>query len=103
MGVMKISLTEELAVLCKKWKISRLSIFGSYANNIQNEFSDIDLLVSFEQNSTWSLLDHVRMKKEFESYFQKEVDLLTESALRRMKNRNRKEDISKNSRVIYAA
>lgn len=98
-----LKINEELFELCKKWRISKLSVFGSYAKSLQNDLSDVDLLLTFEQDTHWSLIDHIRMKKDFQSYFQKEVDLLSESALTRMKNQNRKEDIIKHLKVIYAA
>lgn len=103
MNLDQIKQAEELINLCQKWEISRLSIFGSFAQNTQKASSDVDLLVGFSSNARWSLLDHVRMKREFETFFGRNVDIITESALNRMKNPNRKKDISDQLKVIYAA
>jgi uncharacterized protein len=70
---------EVLAELCDRHDITRLRLFGSLARGEGNEASDVDLLVDFAQRK--SLLDFVRIEREFSEHLGREVDLLTERAL----------------------
>jgi hypothetical protein len=45
-----------LAVLCRRYRIRRLSLFGSRLKGINRPDSDVDLLVEFEPNATPGLL-----------------------------------------------
>ncbi|MFH1160809.1 MAG: nucleotidyltransferase family protein [bacterium] len=74
----------------------RIGIFGSYARNEEREDSDIDILVKFKE--TISLLDLVRIHRELSSALGKEVDLVTEVAL---KNEKLKQYIYKDLQIIY--
>lgn len=100
---MGLELTAELANICAKWQINQLSIFGSFARGQARADSDIDLLVVFAPTAQIGLLDHVRMQRDLESYFGRPVDMITQSALDRMSNSARKEDIVKHLKIIYAA
>jgi uncharacterized protein len=93
----------EMEPLCIKWHIAKLALFGSYLRSDFSSESDVDLIASFSKDAQWSLLDHQRMKKDFEHFFSRKVDLLSESALNRMKNQNRRQEITANMKVIYAA
>ena len=103
MAIQTIELTADLKNLCLKWKISTLAIFGSFSKDLHTINSDVDLLVTFSSEAQISLLDHVRMKRDFEAYFDRKVDIISQSALVRMKNDARKKDITDHLKVIYAA
>lgn len=103
MATQTIELTPDLKHLCLKWNISKLEIFGSFSKDLQTIDSDVDLLVTFSSEAQVSLLDHVRMKRDFETYFDRNVDIISQSALLRMKNDARKKDITDHLKVIYAA
>ena len=60
-----------------------MSLFGSNLKNIYNENSDIDLLVQFEENSCYGLLDIAQIESEFSEIIGKRVDLRTEYELSR--------------------
>lgn len=75
---------KDFEALCKSHKVKYLYAFGSSVTNRFNfEESDIDLLVEIDDNdplergekliSLWDLL---------ESFFQRKVDLLTDSSIR---------------------
>lgn len=49
---------------CKTNKIYKLSLFSSYLINRINEASDIDLLVEFEEDCNYRLLDTARIERE---------------------------------------
>lgn len=92
----KIDVTD----FCRKWKISRLSVFGSILREDFNTDSDVDVLVSFAPEEEWSLTDLTIMQKELTSIFGREVDLVEETGLR---NPFRKKAILESRKVIYAA
>jgi len=75
--------TNELQTYCRTNKIKKLSLFGSYLNDKYTEESDIDLLVEFEQNSIYGLLDVARIERELSEILGKKVDLRTPNELSR--------------------
>lgn len=54
-------------------------VFGSVSREDDNENSDIDLLVEFEEGR--SLFDLIALKQELEEYFRRKVDIVTENSL----------------------
>jgi len=76
--IMKI-LSEHKEELRKKYKIKKITIFGSYARGEQKERSDIDLIVDFEETPT--LIELLKMEDEIESLLGVKVDLLTEEGV----------------------
>ncbi len=68
-----------LARLCRRHGVESLQIFGSAANDEERPDSDIDLLVRFSE--TKSLLEIVRIEREFSEHFGRPVDLVTEGEL----------------------
>jgi uncharacterized protein len=91
---------ERIAVFCRKWKITEFAVFGSVLREDFRPDSDVDVLVSFEQNAGWSLLDIVEMKEELELVLGREVDLVEKGAVR---NPFRRHAITMNREVLYAA
>jgi hypothetical protein len=90
----------EIAGFCRRWRILELSLFGSVVRADFGPDSDIDVLLTFESQVTWSLLDLVQMREELESLFERAVDLVEEAALR---NPVRRRAILREKEVIYAA
>jgi uncharacterized protein len=70
---------EALTDLCSRHGITRLRLFGSFVRGDAGDGSDVDLLVEFEDRK--SLLDLVRIEREFSEHFGREVDLLRPSSL----------------------
>jgi hypothetical protein len=66
-------------VLCQRHGVASLRLFGSAARGEDRPDSDLDLLVRFTE--TKSLIEIVRIEREFEEYFGRPVDLVTEGAL----------------------
>src|SRR4029079_17226412 len=66
------SLREEMPTIKEKFGVKSIGLFGSYAKNLQNEESDIDLLVDLDaplSSNFFGLWDHL------ENYFDKKIDL----------------------------
>ena len=68
-----------LAALCRTHGVESLRVFGSAARDEERSDSDIDLLVRFSE--TKSLLELVRIEREFSEHFGRPVDLVTEEEL----------------------
>lgn len=64
---------------CRKYDISFLGAFGSYARGEETKDSDVDLLVKFSKRK--SLLDLVRIERELSELIGFKVDLLTEKSI----------------------
>ena len=75
--------SKKLKVFCKANKIRKLSLFGSHLKNTYDEKSDIDLLVEFEEDSGYGLLDIARIERELSEIIGKKIDLRTLGELSR--------------------
>ena len=97
----KMEIEDDIIIrLSRKYRIKELSFFGSILREDFGETSDIDVLVEFEDDNEYSLFDLFRIKEEFEKVLGRKVDLIEKESLR---NPYRRENILKNSRVVYAA
>ncbi|MCD4819745.1 MAG: nucleotidyltransferase family protein [Candidatus Cloacimonetes bacterium] len=81
----KSSIKKYLPELKKDFKIKELKLFGSYVNNNENEKSDVDILVNF--NDVIDLIQFIKLKNFLSDLLNVQVDLVMESAL---KNRIKK-------------
>ena len=86
---------EVLAEICERNDIGRLHLFGSFARGDESDASDVDLIADFTQRK--SLLDLVRIEREFSERLGRKVDLLTERAL----SPHLRERILRESRLVY--
>ena len=91
---------ESIKASCAKWKVVEFSLFGSVQRDDFQLDSDIDVLLSFEENSAWSLYDFVDMKHELRTIFGREVDLVEKEAIR---NPYRRRSMLAEHEVLYAA
>lgn len=86
--------------LCKTHQVKKLYAFGSsITSDFDESKSDIDLLIEIDQNDP--LLKGEKLMSiwdKFESFFNKKVDLLTNSSI---KNPVFKNIIDKNKALIY--
>lgn len=88
---------------CRRWQVTELALFGSVLGDKFRTDSDIDLLVEFEPDARWSLLDHVRMEQELKSLFEREVDLVSKRAIERSDNWIRRKEIMTTAQPIYVS
>ena len=94
---------EIIADFCQKWKISKLSAFGSIVREELQPESDIDLLVTFSDNADWTMFDHFNMEEELSQILGREVDLVNIKALEENQNPIYQKEIMNSARQIYAA
>lgn len=91
---------EKLIEFCRRWRVAEMGLFGSILREDFNEGSDVDVLVSFAPNSSWTLLDFSAMQDELSDILARKVDLVEREALR---NPFRRKEILRTLELIYAA
>ena len=75
---------EALAAVCRRYRIRRLSLFGSALKGLDRPESDIDLLVEFEPGARPSLLTMAKIELELSPLLGgRKVDLRTAQDLSR--------------------
>lgn len=88
---------------CQRWNIQELALFGSALGDTFTDSSDIDLLVTFEDNARRGLLDHVQIQNELEQLFGREVDLISKRAVDQSHNWIRRKNILDSAQIIFSA
>lgn len=66
--------------LQKRYPISELGLFGSYARGDFNEQSDIDILVDF--NGQIDGFDYIRLAHELEDAFNYKIDMVSRKGIK---------------------
>jgi len=94
---------EQIREFCQRWRIVEFALFGSVLRDDFGPESDIDVLVTFDPGSAWSLLDTVRMENELRIIFRRDVDLVTRRAVEHSPNWIRRRAILESARSVYAA
>jgi len=95
---------DKLRDFCRRWKITEFALFGSAVR--PEEFrpdSDVDVLVSFEEDARRTLLHMVEMQEELEAMFGRNVDLLTRRGVEHSHNRFRRTSILESALVLDVA
>jgi len=65
--------------LYKEYSVKQIGLFGSFADETNNEGSDIDILVEFEKPIGWR---YFTLELYLEQLFGRKVDLVTKNALK---------------------
>jgi predicted nucleotidyltransferase len=92
---------DAIADLCRDFHVRRLEVFGSAATDDLREASDLDFLVAFQRIESMTLADqYFGLLEALETLFGREIDLLTERALR---NPYFIRSVEKTRRLLYAA
>lgn len=83
MGLIDVS-EADLAPICRRHRIRKLSLFGSRLKGTARPDSDVDLLVEFEPGATTTLFDMARIEIELSALMDgRRVDLRTAGDLSR--------------------
>jgi hypothetical protein len=91
---------QALRTLCRRWRIQKLALFGSALDASWRADSDVDLLVDFQPDAGWDLMDLILLREELEALFGRPVDLVERRALT---NPYRRRSILSRLEVLYAA
>lgn len=90
---------DAIEAFCRKWQIRESALFGSVLRDDFHPESDVDVLVTFEPDSPWSLWDLIDMREELRELFGRGVDLVEKESL---VNPFRRRAILSSQQVIYA-
>ena len=79
--------------IATNYKVKKIGLFGSYVKHKQDESSDIDILVDFEDDA--DLIHFISLSRYLEEIFKVKVDVVSKSGL--------KEELKQNilQEVIY--
>jgi predicted nucleotidyltransferase len=66
-------------ILYRDFSVTKLGLFGSFADNTFTEDSDIDLLVEFEKPIGWNFFS---LEIYLEQMFGRKIDIVTQQALK---------------------
>jgi uncharacterized protein len=93
---------EEILRFCQRWQICELALFGSAVRKDFKPESDVDVLVSFDEKANWGLFDHVQMRMDLESIFNRKVDLVTRHAVEQSQNQLLRKRILETAVIIFS-
>jgi predicted nucleotidyltransferase len=62
------------------YKVKKIGLFGSYVKHKQNDSSDIDILVDFEDDA--DLIHFIGLSRYLEEIFKVKVDVVSKSSLK---------------------
>ena len=80
--------------LKEKFHVTKIGLFGSFARNEQTKYSDLDLIVDFEENTKNLFELKFALKKYFQENLNLDVDICREKYIKpRYKNRIIKEAV----------
>jgi predicted nucleotidyltransferase len=93
---------DEIILLCSKNKVKKLAVFGSVLTDSFAEESDVDFLVSFDENLTpFEFSDaYFNLLFGLEILLKRKIDLVSESSIR---NKIFRSEIDKQKLSLYAA
>ena len=91
---------ERIAELCRRYRISELSLFGSVLREDFGPGSDVDVLVEFDADADVSLTDLIAVQDELTLLLGRPVDVVDKRGLR---NPFRRRAILTTCQVVYAA
>ncbi|MBD2042768.1 nucleotidyltransferase family protein [Microcoleus sp. FACHB-672] len=92
---------EQITDFCLRWQIKKFALFGSVLREDFRDDSDIDVLVTFDLDAHWGLLDHVRMERELCEIFGREVDLIERLSIEESPNWIRRKEILNTAQNFY--
>ncbi len=87
---------------CQRWNIRELALFGSVLWPDFHPYSDIDVLVTFDDDADWGLLAHLQMQQELATVLHRPLDLVSKRGLERSANWMRREAILSIAQVIVS-
>ena len=94
---------DHLKALCERWGVVEMALFGSALRDELGPESDVDILISFDNEARPTLLDMVRMEDELTELFGRPADLLERDAIEASGNSIRRKAILGSAETICAA
>lgn len=92
---------EKIADFCRKWRVTEFALFGSVLRDDFRPDSDVDVLLTFEDDAPWSLWDIVDMQEELRGVFGRDVDVAERPAVEASRNPFRRRGILHSAQVVH--
>jgi uncharacterized protein len=93
---------KEIAAFCQRWGVRELALFGSILREDFSPASDIDVLVTFNEDRKLRFVDLMNMETELKAIFGRDIDLGTRRSVEEDENYLRRRAILNSAQVIYA-
>lgn len=90
---------EGVRAFCARWKVRELALFGSHVHGKARPGSDLDVLVTFLPDASWSYWDWPDMAAELQGIFHRPIDLVEKKTI---VNPFMRQSILSSTQVIYA-
>ena len=94
---------EKIVAFCQRWKVTELALFGSVLRDDFRPDSDIDVLVTFQEDGGFTFDNRVEMLDEIEKIFGRKVDLIERKIVERSENYIRRRHILQSLEPVYVA
>jgi predicted nucleotidyltransferase len=94
---------KEIEAYCCRRKITELAVFDTVLRENFYEGSPVNVLVTFAEETRWSLFDLITMQDEMKDLWGREVYLTTRKGVEQSHNPIRREAILRSARPIYQA
>ena len=92
---------EDLKILCQKYDVKTMHVFGSASTDKFNSESDVDILIAFKDISIEQYTDnYFNLHDDLEKLFERKIDLLTENSL---SNPYFIESVEETKQLLYSA
>lgn len=100
MAELKIDIPHDKVVeFCQRYRIRRLSLFGSILREDFRPDSDVDVLVEFDPEAKVGFVALSRMQRELSAILQRQVDIVPRSGLKPLI----RDSVMADEEVIYAS
>jgi predicted nucleotidyltransferase len=90
---------DELADLCRRYRVRELSLFGSAVRGEMTADSDLDVLVEFLPDSDADLFDHAGLMLDLAKLLGRRVDLVSKNGLKPLIRAS----VLEQARLLYAS
>lgn len=94
---------EAVEAFCRKWHIAEMCFFGSVLRDDFSEDSDVDVLITYEEERTLDLFDRALAQEELSEILGRKVDWITRGAVTWWRTPQRfRDNIFSTAEVIHA-
>lgn len=95
--------SEAIADYCRRWKTTKLEVFGSVLRDDFGPDSDVGFLVTFDSTARLSLFDVIHAEEELSAIVGRSVDLVEREPIEQSRNWIRRRSILGSAQPIYVS
>ena len=95
---------DAIVVLCQRYGVQELAVFGSVLRDDFDDESDVDFLVVFENNDYGPWISKLaEMEDDLSALLGRRVDLVSKRAIEQSENYIRRQHVLSTARTLYVA